>query len=164
VKRLATGLFCALILQSALTTAVEARPRHHRHHHQSRVVQVQENGPSWHSFFHASSDVVSRARSYMGESAREVGVRSTLWCSAFLRKVTGATDVDDRALSWEKHQHIAPQVGAVVTMGRRGGGHVGVVSGFDASGNPIVISGNHNNRVREAVYPRSRIRAWVSPS
>jgi hypothetical protein len=39
-----------------------------------------------------------------------------------------------------------------------------VVSGFDASGNPIVISGNHNNRVREAVYPRSRIRAWVSPS
>jgi uncharacterized protein (TIGR02594 family) len=127
------------------------------------VIQVQES-PSFGSFFHASSDVVSKARSYMGESARQVGVRSTLWCSAFLRKITGAQDVDDRALSWEKHQHIAPQVGAVVTMGRRGGGHVGVVSGFDASGNPIVISGNHNNRVREAVYPRSRIRAWVSPT
>jgi uncharacterized protein (TIGR02594 family) len=164
VKRLATGLFCALILQSALTTAVEARPRHHHRHHASHARVVEQESPSWHSFFHASSDVVGRARNYLGESAHQVGVRSTLWCSAFLRKVTGATDVDDRALSWEKHQHIAPQVGAVVTMGRRGGGHVGVVSGFDASGNPIVISGNHNNRVREAVYPRSRIRAWVSPT
>jgi uncharacterized protein (TIGR02594 family) len=65
------------------------------------------------------------------------------------------------ALSWEKHEHIAPQVGAVVTMGRRGGGHVGIVSGIDKSGDPIVISGNHGGRVREAVYPRSRIRAWV---
>jgi uncharacterized protein (TIGR02594 family) len=100
----------------------------------------------------------------MGETAHQVGVRSTLWCSAFLRKVTGANDVDDRALSWEKHQRIAPQVGAVVTMNRRGGGHVGVVSGFDANGNPIVISGNHNGRVQEAVYPRKSIRAWVSAS
>lgn len=163
MKRLATGLFCALMLQSALTTAVEARPRHHHRHHAPhvRVVEKQE-APSWSSFFHASGDVVSKARAYLGETAREVGVRRSLWCSAFLRKITGAKDVDDRALSWEKHRRVTPQVGAVVTMGRRGGGHVGVVSGFDASGNPIVISGNHNGRVREAVYPRSRIRSWVS--
>jgi len=44
------------------------------------------------------------------------------------------------------------------------GGHVGVVTGFDANGNPIVISGNHNNRVDEAVYPRSRVIAYVSGS
>jgi uncharacterized protein (TIGR02594 family) len=142
----------------------EARPRHHRHHHASHTRVVQQEAPSWSSFFHASSDVVSRARNYLGETAGQVGVRSTLWCSAFLRKVTGAQDVDDRALSWERHQRVAPQVGAIVTMSRRGGGHVGVVSGFDANGNPIVISGNHNGRVREAVYPRSRIRAWVSAS
>jgi hypothetical protein len=79
-------------------------------------------------------------------------------------QVIGAGDVDDRALSWERHQHIAPQVGAIVTKGRRGGGHVGIVSGFTKNGDPIVISGNLGNRVRKSVYRRHRIRAWVSPT
>jgi hypothetical protein len=48
-------------------------------------------------------------------------------------------------------------------MGRRGGGHVGVVSGIDPNGNPIIVSGNHNRTVAEAVYPRGRIRAYVVP-
>jgi len=134
------------------------------------VVQAQE--PSFfdhfssgiHSGFEAGSGVVDRARQFIGATAHQVGVRSTLWCSAFIRKITGASGVDDRALSWERKQHITPQVGAVVTMGRRGGGHVGVVSGFKANGDPIVISGNSRGRVREAVYPRNRIRAWVSPT
>ncbi|MEH2517529.1 uncharacterized protein (TIGR02594 family) [Bradyrhizobium sp. AZCC 1610] len=116
------------------------------------------------SGFDAGSGLVAKARQYIGATAREVGVRSTLWCSAFLRKLTGASGVDDRAISWENKRHIAPQVGAIVTMGRRGGGHVGVVSGFTPKGDPIVISGNHRNRVAETVYKRSRIRAWVSPS
>ncbi|WP_316196541.1 CHAP domain-containing protein [Bradyrhizobium sp. SZCCHNS3053] len=114
--------------------------------------------------YSAGHGVVERARRFIGDTARDVGVRSTLWCSAFLRKLTGAQDVDDRALSWERHRRVAPQVGAVVTMGRRGGGHVGVVSGFTRNGDPIVISGNHSHRVAESVYPRSRIRAWVSPT
>jgi uncharacterized protein (TIGR02594 family) len=147
---------------SASVTAAQAKP-HHRHHHarhhHHQVVQVEKETPS---FFSTGSDVVNRARSYIGATAHEVGVRSTLWCSAFLRKVTGASGVDERALSWESHQHITPQVGAIVTMGRRGGGHVGVVSGFTKSGDPIVISGNSGNRVRESVIPRGRIRAWVS--
>jgi hypothetical protein len=37
------------------------------------------------------------------------------------------------------------------------------VSGVDASGNPVVISGNHNRMVAESVYPRSRILAYVMP-
>ena len=107
---------------------------------------------------------MQKARQYIGATAQQVGLRSTLWCSAFLRKLTGASGVDDRAISWEKKPHIAPQVGAVVTMGRRGGGHVGVVSGFTKNGDPIVISGNHGHRVAESVYSRHRIRAWVSPT
>ena len=49
----------------------------------------------------------------------------------------------------------APQVGAIAVMGRHGGGHVGVVSGIDANGNPIIVSGNHNHTVAESVYPRA---------
>jgi len=56
-----------------------------------------------------------------------------------------------------------PQVGAIAVMARGGGGHVGVVSGVDANGNPIIISGNHNHTVAEAVYPRGRIIAYVMP-
>ena len=57
-----------------------------------------------------------------------------------------------------------PKVGpiAVLTRGKRGG-HVGAVSGIDAQGNPIIISGNHNKRVGEAVYSRSRAIAYGMP-
>jgi hypothetical protein len=36
-------------------------------------------------------------------------------------------------------------------MARRGGRHVGIVSGVDPNGNPIILSGNHNHKVGEAV-------------
>jgi hypothetical protein len=45
-------------------------------------------------------------------------------------------------------------------MGRHGGGHVGVVSRYDAR-NVTIISGNHAGAVREAVYPRGRIRSYT---
>jgi len=58
-----------------------------------------------------------------------------------------------------------PQVGAIAVMSRgRGGGHVGVVSGLDGRGNPIVVSGNHGHRVAESVYSKSRIYAYVMPN
>jgi uncharacterized protein (TIGR02594 family) len=49
-------------------------------------------------------------------------------------------------------------------MSRRGGGHVGVVSGIDANGNPILVSGNNRNRVAEAPVSRGRIYAYVMPT
>ena len=57
-----------------------------------------------------------------------------------------------------------PQVGAIAVMGRRGGGHVGIITGIDARGNPIMISGNNGNRVREAPVSRGRIYAYVMPN
>jgi uncharacterized protein (TIGR02594 family) len=58
-----------------------------------------------------------------------------------------------------------PQVGAIAVMSRGGrGGHVGVVSGVDAKGNPIIVSGNHGRKVAEAVYPRGRVYAYVMPN
>jgi hypothetical protein len=38
--------------------------------------------------FEAGSSFVERARQFVGETAYQVGVRPTLWCSAFLRKLS----------------------------------------------------------------------------
>jgi uncharacterized protein (TIGR02594 family) len=61
------------------------------------------------------------------------------------------------------HRVSGPEVGAIAVMGRRGGGHVGIITGIDARGNPIMISGNNGNRVREAPISRGRIYAYVMP-
>ena len=62
------------------------------------------------------------------------------------------------------HRVPGPQIGAIAVMSRgRRGGHVGIVSGIDPHGNPIIISGNHGRRVAESVYPRGRIYAYVMP-
>lgn len=114
-----------------------------------------------------SSNVVAEARRYIGGNPTG---RGRLWCARFMNMVlqrsghqgTGS----DMARSFASYgQRISgPQVGAIAVMGRRGGGHVGIVSGIDANGNPIVVSGNNGNRVREASYPRGRIYAYVMPT
>ena len=113
-----------------------------------------------------SSDLVSEARRYLG--GNPTGRRS-LWCGAFMDMVlkhTGHRGGGNLARAYARYgtRIAGPQVGAIAVMARGGGGHVGVVSGIDASGNPIVISGNHNNTVAESVYPRSRIIAYVMPN
>lgn len=115
----------------------------------------------------SASNVVAEARRYIGGNPTG---RGRLWCARFMNMVlqrsghhgTGS----DMANSFAHYgQRISgPQVGAIAVMGRRGGGHVGVVSGIDSKGNPIVVSGNHGHRVAESVYPRGRIYAYVMPS
>lgn len=115
------------------------------------------------------SNIVAEARRYIG-SGNPTG-RASLWCARFMNMVlersghkgTGS----DMARSFAGYgQRISgPQVGAIAVMSRgRRGGHVGIVSGIDANGNPIVISGNHGHRVAEATYSRGRVYAYVMPS
>jgi uncharacterized protein (TIGR02594 family) len=114
-----------------------------------------------------SSDVVAEARRYIGGNPTG---RGSLWCARFMNMVlersghrgTGS----DMARSFASYgQRVSgPQIGAIAVMGRRGGGHVGVVSGIAPDGDPIVVSGNNGNRVREAVLSRSRIYAYVLPT
>jgi hypothetical protein len=47
-----------------------------------------------------------------------------------------------------------PQVGAIAVMGRRGGGHVGIITGIDASGNPIMISERRPGALASCLSPR----------
>ena len=81
------------------------------------------------------SDVVSEARRYLGGNPTG---RGSLWCARFMNMVLQRTGHrgtgSDLAFSFAHYgQRVSgPQVGAIAVMGRRGGGHVGVVSGIDA--------------------------------
>jgi uncharacterized protein (TIGR02594 family) len=116
----------------------------------------------------SSSNVVTEARRYLGGNPTG---RGSLWCARFMNMVlqhTGHRGTgSDMANSFAQYgQRVSgPQVGAIAVMGRgRGGGHVGIITGIDASGNPIMISGNNGNRVREAPISRGRIYAYVMPT
>lgn len=108
-----------------------------------------------------SNDLVSEARKYIGSNPTG---RRSLWCGAFLDMVlkeTGHRGGGNLAWGYARYgtRVAGPQVGAIAVMH----GHVGVVSGIDANGNPIIVSGNHNHTVAESVYPRGRIAAYVVP-
>jgi uncharacterized protein (TIGR02594 family) len=112
--------------------------------------------------------LVREARRYMGTNPTR---RSRLWCATFMNMVLAKAGYSgtnsDAAKSFASYGHrvAEPEIGAiaVLTRGNRGG-HVGVVSGVDQQGNPIIISGNHGHQVGEGVYPRSRVIAYVMPS
>ena len=116
----------------------------------------------------SGSNVVAEARRYLG-GGNPTGRRS-LWCARFMNMVLEKAGFrgtgSDMARSFASYgQRVSgPQVGAIAVMSRRGGGHVGVVSGIDSGGNPIVVSGNSGNRVREAVERPGRIYAYVMPA
>jgi uncharacterized protein (TIGR02594 family) len=112
------------------------------------------------------SSLVMEARHYLGGNPTG---RGSLWCARFMNMVlqhTGHRGTgSDMASSFAHYGHrvSGPEVGAIAVMGRRGGGHVGIITGIDARGNPIMISGNNGNRVREAPISRGRIYAYVMP-
>jgi len=138
---------------------------HGRHARHERRHVVREAAPSFGGGFGGGSSLVAEARRYLGTNPTG---RRSLWCGAFMDKVlreTGHKGGGNLAKGYLHYGHrvSGPQIGAIAVMGRRGGGHVGVVSGVDANGNPIIVSGNHNHTVAESVYPRSRIIAYVQP-
>jgi uncharacterized protein (TIGR02594 family) len=121
----------------------------------------------------AGSDLVAEARRWVGTNPTGW---SHVWCGRFMNFILERTgrrgSGSNLARSFANYgsRISGPQIGAIAVMGRSGraaggspGGHVGVVSGIDAHGNPIIISGNHGHRVAEAVYPRGRIFAYVMP-
>jgi uncharacterized protein (TIGR02594 family) len=113
------------------------------------------------------SGLVSEARQYLGTNPTS---RGSLWCARFMNMVLEKTGHrgtgSDLAASFAHYgtRVSGPEVGAIAVMSRRGGGHVGIITGIDAQGNPIMISGNNGNRVREAPVSRGRIYAYVMPN
>lgn len=110
--------------------------------------------------------LVSEARRHLGGNPTG---RSSLWCGAFMDLIlqrTGHRPGSNLARDYANYgtRVSGPQIGAIAVMSRgKRGGHVGVVSGIDEAGNPIIISGNHGRRVAETTYPRGRVYAYVMP-
>jgi uncharacterized protein (TIGR02594 family) len=149
--------------QAAADTAGPS-PGHGRRSLADARAQAQSHSNS--AFGGITSDtLVSEARKYIGTNPTG---RGSLWCGAFMDLVlkrTGHAGGGNLASAYAHYgtRVSGPQVGAIAVMGRHGGGHVGVVSGIDANGNPIIVSGNHNHTTAESVYPRGRIAAYVLP-
>ena len=126
------------------------------------------SGGGMSSGFGGGSGLVSEARRYLGGNPTG---RGSLWCARFMNLVLEKTGHrgtgSDMANSFAHYgtRVSGPQVGAIAVMSRgRRGGHVGIITGIYAQGNPIMISGNNGNRVREAPVSRGRIYAYVMPN
>ena len=118
-----------------------------------------------------AASVLLEALRWRGRSASQIGLPTKLWCADFmnfvLRRAGGKGTQSRAARSFLQYgvKLDGPRVGAIAIMYRQGpnSGHVGVVRGTDGQGNPIIVSGNHGNTVRQSVYPKSRVLAYVMP-
>jgi uncharacterized protein (TIGR02594 family) len=140
--------------------------RFEKTHHASVVSGSASSGVAT-SVGHGGSSIINEARRYLGGNPTS---RSNLWCARFMNLVLERTGHrgtgSDLAASFAHYGHhvSGPKVGAIAVMSRRGGGHVGIITGVDGHGNPTMISGNNGNRVNEAPVSRGRIYAYVMPN
>lgn len=112
------------------------------------------------------SGLVAQARAHIGTNP--TGWRR-LWCGRFIAmvapQVAAKVGNPNMAKAYLALPRTSGNVGDIAVMKRRGGGHVGIVSGFDSAGNPIIVSGNAGGGiVREGTYDRGRVIAFVSAS
>ena len=115
--------------------------------------------------------VLLEALRWRGRTASQIGLPAQLWCADFmnfvLRRSGGAGTHSRAARSFLKYgkKLDSPRVGAIAIMYRKGpnNGHVGIVRGTDGQGNPIIVSGNSGNLVRQTTYPKERVIGYVMP-
>jgi uncharacterized protein (TIGR02594 family) len=160
---LAFAALSTTILAASTHSASAAKPSKKIAANSERAAAVRNSSAS----SAQSSDLVAEAKRWIGTNPTGW---DHVWCARFMNfvlKRTGhpGTGSDAAASFADYGQRLwFPRVGAIAVMKRgRNGGHVGVVTGFDDSGNPIIISGNHNKRVGVGVYPRERVYAYVVP-
>jgi len=118
-----------------------------------------------------AAGVLLEALRWRGRTANQIGLPTKLWCADFmnfvLRRAGGKGTQSRAARSFLQYgvKLDGPRVGAIAIMYRQGpnSGHVGVVRGTDGQDNPIIVSGNHGNSVRQSVYNKSRVLAYVMP-
>jgi uncharacterized protein (TIGR02594 family) len=176
--RFRIGMVVALACSATLTIGNPAfarpSPKHHQLQHKKPAAVKQQNRETATSrpqlaTVGAVPALVAEARRYIGTNPTD---RKRLWCARFMNFVLAklgyaGTDSDAaKSFAYYGRRISEPRVGAIAVLSRgRNGGHVGVVSGIDAKGDPIIISGNHTRTgVGEGVYARSRVIAYVLPT
>lgn len=110
----------------------------------------------------------ARAERHVGASARQLGLPPRLWCADFMNMLLGRRGADRRAVAYRSYGSPASagctDCIAVIAPWKRGRRwHVGVVVGYDANSNPVIVSGNHGRKVGKGVYPRAAVKAWRVP-
>lgn len=118
------------------------------------------------------ASLLLEALRYRGANAKQLGLPAQLWCADFMNFVIKKAGANKGTQSRAARSFLdfgkkldGPRVGAIAIL-RRGGpqnGHVGIVRGTDGQGNPILISGNSGNMVRQSSYPKEKVLAYVMP-
>jgi uncharacterized protein (TIGR02594 family) len=174
-RTIATLFSCCVVLAAAAAAAHATGVKHN-----DRFANTEPLEPIAHSRTDAAEaaaqvpgagGVLLEALRWQGRTAQQIGLPSKLWCADFmnfvLRKAGGKGTHSRAARSFLDYgkKLDGPRVGAIAILYRKGAnnGHVGVVRGTDGQGNPILVSGNHGLTVRQSVYPKSKVLAYVMP-
>jgi uncharacterized protein (TIGR02594 family) len=174
-RTIATLFSCCVVLAAAAASAHATGVKHN-----DRFANTEPLEPIAHSRTDAAEaaaqvpgagGVLLEALRWQGRTAQQIGLPSKLWCADFmnfvLRKAGGKGTHSRAARSFLDYgkKLDGPRVGAIAILYRKGAnnGHVGVVRGTDGQGNPILVSGNHGLTVRQSVYPKSKVLAYVMP-
>lgn len=94
------------------------------------------------------------------------------WCSSFVGAMFEYNGIKSSRyesarswLAWGEHiERSEVRFGDVVVFSRNGGGHVGLLVGITAEGNPIVLGGNQSNQVNVKVFDRKRVVGYRRPA
>ena len=127
----------------------------------SGAYYTKENNDHPPAFGTLHGNLIAKAESLMGFTARQLGLPPNFWCAYFLNKLTHSGN-DGTAKSYLHRGTPAKAgcVGCVAITSRKGGGHVGIVEGYDPHGNPILISGNHGRKVGRGVYAKKSVLGY----
>ena len=93
----------------------------------------------------------------------------TPWCAGFVGGVLEECGFKSTrsglALSYANYgvRLSGPVVGAIVSMKRNGGGHVGIIVGKNKNGNLMILGGNQGNAVNIKPFDASRVVAYTWP-
>ncbi|MFZ5697782.1 MAG: TIGR02594 family protein [Pseudomonadota bacterium] len=95
----------------------------------------------------------------------------TPWCGTFVAACMQYASIEPpkawyRAKAWLDWGQALdlPTAGCVVVFDRKGGGHVAILLGKDASGRLVCLGGNQGNAVSRAAFDRTRALGFRWPS